>query len=55
MIDALAFVASNALPEKMREFYEKSSEVEAILDNEYHTSDGYRFPFNHFYLTTHKK
>lgn len=55
MIKALAFVASDGDPDKAKEFLLKSEQINLTFDRpEYRSESGFKFPFQHYFLTTRK-
>lgn len=54
MLEALTFVASDGKPKKKKNFLSHRARLEKIINSEYRKSDGYSFPFTHYFLTTIK-
>lgn len=54
MLDALSFVASDGKPKRKERFMKKQSRIEKILNSRYRDGANYFFPFQHFFISTHK-
>jgi 2-polyprenyl-3-methyl-5-hydroxy-6-metoxy-1,4-benzoquinol methylase len=54
MLEALAFVASNGTAEGKADFLKQSEKIEKILKSKYSEGGIYTFPFQHFFLYTHR-
>lgn len=54
MIDALALVAANGVPERKEEFMKKRTKLEKILRSSYTKNSGFEFPFQHYIISTLK-
>lgn len=54
MVDALAFVAGDGVPEIKEQFLRKRSHIEKIIQSQYHKDGVYEFPFWHYFISTLK-